>query len=96
MTDQIDSRIPPTADQILAWQKQDLANREKKRALKEKPTEFTRPPLPGRSGPGRARSEGSAFEPGRSNLPPNTFGYRQDGRNPEDIIIAREEKDRNI
>ena len=97
MTDHLDSQIPPTADQILGWQKQDLANREAKRTPKAKPTEFSRPPLAGKiPGPGRAKLEGSAFEPGRSNLPANTFGYRPDARNPEDIVIAKEEKRGNV
>lgn len=97
MADQIDSRTPPSASQILEWQKADIAARNSKRAPKEKPTEFSRPPLAGKTpGPGRAKLEGSAFEPCRSNLPPNTFGYRPDARNPEDIVIGKEEKKGNI
>ncbi len=97
MADQIDSRVPPTASQILEWQKADLATRKAKRTPKEKPTEFSRPPLAGKTpGPGRAKLEGSAFEPGRSNLPANTFGYRPEVRNPEDIVIAKEEKKGSI
>lgn len=97
MADQIDSRTPPTAAQILEWQKQDLDRRKEKRTPNPKPTEFSRLPLAGKTpGPGRAELEGSAFEPGRSNLPPNTFGYRPDARNPEDIMVAREEKKGSI
>lgn len=86
-----DSKTDFDINKYLAQQQSDIASRKRK---KQKPTEFTveTPALPVLPSQGRARQEGSAFQPGRLNLPGHVFGYRQDTRNPENIIISKEEK----
>lgn len=85
-----DTKTDFDINEYLAQQQADASNRRPK---KQKPTEFTvvSPALPVLPTQGRAKREGAAFQPGRSNLPSNVFGNRQDTRNPEDIVISKED-----
>ena len=83
------------AEEFLSQQQADIKEKQENRKKKaDKPTEFVveQSPLPVLPTQGRAPKEGSAFEPSRSNLPPNVFGYRPSNRNPADIIEEKEER----
>lgn len=90
MADSKTDKISFDVNEYLAQQQADASGRRRK---KQKPTEFTveTPALPVLPTQGRAKKEGSAFQPGRSNLPNNVFGYKPDTRNPEDIVISKED-----